>query len=111
MTKLVSLKRTAKEKKEEAKKYSAPAIGGGAADYGYGTCIRLDDHCLDKLGVKEMPKVGAEFTITARACVTEARQSASARNGDDRCLELQITDMALERKGKSLRDDIEEASK
>lgn len=62
-------------------------------DYPYGLCISLDNDTLGKLGV-ELPPVGTEVMITAKAIV----RSTSVRQDDEetyRRAELQITDMVV----------------
>lgn len=87
---MIDLKRTAKELKKDGPKesYKPP-------EYSYGTQIRLENEELDKLGMKELPDVGYEGTIKAKVKVISARQSASEKSGEDRCVELQIVAMDL----------------
>jgi hypothetical protein len=112
--KLVDLKRTPKEKKEEAKEYTSPASPGNVPDYSYGTCLSLDEDLVAKLLGDELPEVGAEFEITARGKVTSVRQSASEKTGDYKGVEIQITQAAFEPaddKKPSIRDELEKAAK
>lgn len=89
---LISLKRSKKDKKSDP----SPAIAMSShEDYGYGTKINLTTEDLDKLGIKELPAVGSEVTITAKAKVTET----SKRESDGKTRKevgLQITHMKLE---------------
>ena len=95
--KMVSMKRSAADKKKDAGE-NAP-MTSIAPDYPYGLCIRLDGDELDKLGMKELPQVGTEIPITVKAKVTRVSQSAADTGNKEydemRCVELQITDMAI----------------
>lgn len=94
--KLVSMERTAKEKKAERDKYSATVPGDSGPDYPYGTRIRLEKAEIEKLGLTDLPAVGEEMTVTAKVCVTMVEENYSKTN--ERCtVELQITEMGLER--------------
>lgn len=63
--------------------------------YPYGLRIELDDDAIEKLGITELPKVGAEMMVTAKVCVVST--STSERQGGDEecCVSLQITDLAI----------------
>lgn len=90
MAKLVDMKRTKAEKKEQGtlcKPMDDP--------YGYGLRVNLNDSELSKLGIDSLPKVGKSFTLTAKVEVIAARQSQST-NHNDRSIELQIQKLALE---------------
>lgn len=95
--KMVSMKRSAKDKRKDAGE-CAP-IDCIAADYPYGLVVNLDTDELDKLGLKELPAVGTELPITVKVKVTRVEQSASEGPRDEanerRTMSLQITDMAI----------------
>jgi hypothetical protein len=95
--KLVSLKRTAKDKRKDAG--NGPSIECVAPDYPYGTCLQLEGDELDKIGMKELPKVGTQIPMTILVTVTRVSQSASEREGgeadESRSVSLQITDLAI----------------
>lgn len=96
-TKMVSMKRTEADKREDRME-TAPAEAM-APDYPWGLCIHLDKDELDKLGVKSLPAVGTEVTITAKAKVTRVQQSASqegTREAEEyTSVDYQITDLAI----------------
>lgn len=86
--------------KQEMKEQAEPA-----ADlidrpcYPYGLSLRLDEDALDKLGISTLPEVDGVLMLTAKVTVTGASSNERSTGGDKtakhRCLELQITDMAL----------------
>ena len=63
-------------------------------NYGYGLCLRLENHELDALKLA-MPQPGKEFTIHATGKVTSVCESASEGNKGDRTVTIQITALAL----------------
>lgn len=63
--------------------------------YPYGLRIDLNDAVVDKLGIKELPKVGDTMLITARVKVVSASESEEADGDTNKCMGLQITDMEL----------------
>lgn len=88
---MVNMKMSADERKE----YLGEATASEGPTYPYGLCINLDDDALKKLGLTEMPAVGTEVMVMAKAVVKGT--SAHARDGemDHRSVEMQITDMEL----------------
>jgi len=88
---MVSMARTAKEKKANEEKYTSMPMDG--PDYPYGLCLSLDDSELKKLGVDTLPEVGDELTINAVCKVTRVSASASEKSDKQRSVELQITHM------------------
>ncbi len=86
------MKRTAKEQKATAVGIAEPSKD----EYPYGLRISLQKSELVKLGMKNLPKVGDEFQIEAKAKVVSVRASDHAEYGDDASCELQITDLALD---------------
>lgn len=66
--------------------------------YGYGLTVRLENFELDALKMK-LPNVGEEFELEALVKVIRVSESASMQNKGDRNVELQITKMALGKKG------------
>lgn len=99
--KLVSMKTTPKEAKEEA----AEAIGAASTqpEYPYGLSISLDDEALQKLGITSPPALGAKMTLTAQVEVCSA-SSYKTQTDDETNVTLQITDMALDTGGPSAAD-------
>lgn len=83
-----------KMSKEEAKEYTEPQPSD-APQYPYGLSIDLDDDSLEKLGITELPKVGAEMMITARVVVTSTSSYDTQGGEPEARVCLQITDMEL----------------
>ena len=95
--KIVPMKRTDKEKKAAEKRYKEMPSDG--PDYPWGLCLNLGKEELDKLGIKDLPKVGDEFHMYAVGKVTRVHQSASEQGEDSRGIELQITHMGTMHEG------------
>ncbi len=87
---MVSMKMSATERKE----YNE-VTASDAPSYPYGLCIHLDDDALEKLGLTEMPAVGTELMVMAKAVVKGT--SAHAYDGEQshRSVDIQITDLEL----------------
>lgn len=92
-TKLVNLARTPEEIAEQ--QTACTPIAGNVPEYPYGTCITLNGDALDKLGLTRLPPVGSTVGITAVAKVSRVSETEMADGSAERCLELQITDMAI----------------
>lgn len=73
----------------------AEALYGGKEEYAYGLRVNLGEEEIEKLGLKEMPKAGAEMTIAAKVKVCNVGQREDG-DGVRRNIELQITEMGLE---------------
>lgn len=82
--KMVSLKLTPAEAKEEA------AIDYKPPEYPYGTQLDLSDDALDALGWSELPKVGDTLEMTATVKVARVSVYDSEGGGATRCVCLQI---------------------
>lgn len=67
------------------------------SDYPYGLKLYLSDSILDKLGIEDLPALGAEMMITAKVRVT-AVSSREAGDDADQNMELQITALAMDSK-------------
>lgn len=80
-------------KPEEAKENDVICCGGDSK-YPYGLQISLEEDQLKALGVSEMPKAGSELTLTVKVKVTGCREDEKADGEIERCLSMQITDMA-----------------
>lgn len=94
--KMISMERTKADiKAREAKYKNGPTVS--EEEYPYGLCIHLGKEELEKLGM-EVPDIGQAFTLTAEVKVTECRESASEKGGDEKSCKLQITEMALSQK-------------
>lgn len=64
-------------------------------EYPYGLTLQLEEESLAKLGIKDLPAPGTIMTFTAKAVVERVLQSADDKKAE-RCLSLQITDMAVD---------------
>lgn len=68
--------------------------------YPYGMRLRLEDEQLAALGLKTLPAVGQSITLTARAKVISVRSEETTgkggKAGEDRSVEVQITDCAID---------------
>ena len=64
--------------------------------YPYGLELHLNKDEMKKLGITEMPKLGAVLMIYASAKVESASKSAG-KQGEDMSMTLQITDMGIEK--------------
>lgn len=79
---------------KEAKEYTEPSASE-APEYPYGLSIDLSDESLAKLGITDLPKVGAEMVINARVVVTSTSSYETQGGEPDKRVCLQITDMEL----------------
>jgi hypothetical protein len=90
--KLIDMKYTKAEAKEEAQEYSKPSV----PEYSWGLQIRLEDEELSKLGIKNLPEVGGEFHLSIVAEVQSATETKMANGKTDRCVCLQITMLGID---------------
>lgn len=92
--KMTSMKMAKKEMeaKSEPAKMDQP-------QYPWGLKINLDNEALQKLGMKEMPKVGQKLMLHAKVEVTDAHASDVKGGKKNVSCGIQITDMALEGEG------------
>lgn len=79
---------------------------GETNEYPYGLIISLNDEIIEKLGIKELPKVGDIINLNALVSVksvSEREGESDNENETERMLSLQITDMELapQKKGKT----------
>lgn len=87
MMKMCSMKHSEQEMNDEE-----DSVMAEKPEYPYGLEISLQAESLDKLGVKDLPKVGDAFLLAAKAqvcCVMEDDEG-------QRMVRLQITDLALQ---------------
>lgn len=68
---------------------------GDEPRYPYGLCLHLGNDELEKLKISEVPDVGTEVMIMAKAYVKSTSAYDTQRDGKSRSAELQITDMEL----------------
>lgn len=89
--KMAEMELSKKEKKE-----SMPTCASDEGpNYPYGLCLRLDNAVLEKLGIDSLPKVGARMKVMAEGIVTSV-SSHESKNRDDRNVEIQIQQLAVE---------------
>lgn len=72
---------------------SEPAMAEGP-EYPYGLRLRLETEDLKKLGLTELPDIGAGMMLVAEAKVCACSQS-KALYGEQRSLELQVIAMKV----------------
>lgn len=109
--KLANLKRSPAEKKEREKALEKPAVAGHDNDYDYGTRLNLSHEHLEKMGVEELPKLGAKLNLSGHGHVLHSEETL--RDGKkERRLELQVSHLGMEprRSDKSIRSELEEAA-
>lgn len=66
-------------------------------EYPYGLVIRLDTEGINKLKLS-MPKIGEELLMMGIAYVKYVSESQSTESEPTKCIELQITDLAIKEK-------------
>lgn len=93
--KLVSVAQKPGEEKEEKAELAAESK---QPIYPYGLCITLNEETIEKLGLKDLPKVGSKGTIQAKVTVTMTRATEGQAHSS-MGIDLQITDLGLELKG------------
>lgn len=67
-------------------------------DYPYGLRLHIDHDGMKKLGMKELPEVGHEVHIRAKAHVSSASSEKQEGQEDHHRLELQITHLGIAHK-------------
>lgn len=90
---LVSMKLTPKESKEQSE---GPAVAD-RPQFPFGLSIRLSEEQIEKLGIVTLPKVGTKLALLARVDVERVSETSTQGDGKHRSMELQITDMGLEK--------------
>lgn len=94
-----------KSSRADMKEASAPMMDNGP-QYPWGLQIHLDDKPLEKLGLKDLPKVGTALMLMARVEV-QSVSSSDRKDGDpSRSVGLQITHMCLESEDKMSDSDL-----
>ena len=92
--KLVDMAYTKAELKEEAKE-GCVSPSGQPSPYPWGLSLSLERNELNKLGVKDLPQVGAEVHFIAVAKVMSVNQSARQGEDEESRVGLQITMMQI----------------
>lgn len=88
--KMTSMKNAPSEKKPESSVFASDQCA-----YPYGLCISLDEESIKKLGIKDLPDVGAKMKIEAMVEVTMVSSNEHKLYGENRNISLQITELAL----------------
>lgn len=92
--KLVSMERTAAEKKAAEDRWKEDVESGPDYPYGLSICLGADE--MTKLGLKDLPAIGTEMEITAKVKVTSVSSSESESGSGHKSVSLQITEMAID---------------
>ena len=92
--KLVDMAYTKAELKAKDQEMSV-GPSGQPDPYPWGLNLRLDKSSLDKLGIKDLPRVGGEYHFVAVAKVTGVNMSAREGQDDETSVALQITMMQI----------------
>lgn len=69
-------------------------------EYHYGLRICLNEEMIKMMGFKELPEVGEVLKMHALVEVCSRSDSESKESGQNRTLDLQITEMEIEQKSK-----------
>lgn len=96
------------DKAEADKLYGKPSVVSSSPEYPYGLRLRLDNVVVDKLGVG-LPKVGEKLMIEAYVEVVSVSANES-KEGMQKSIELQITDMCLEPREEEVAEEEKPAS-
>ena len=92
-TKMVDMKISKAEKKRSQNDIMPASLSSGER-YPYGLQIRLDNDSMKKLGI-ELPEVGEEVTVYAKADITEASANETSEGGKRLSCTLQITRLQI----------------
>lgn len=95
---MVDMALTPEERKASEPKVAESSEGEGPR-YPWGLAIHLDDETLTKLGITELPTVGAGVTFRARAKVNNVSANETDEGGAKkvrRSVSLQVTAMGLD---------------
>lgn len=84
-----SMKMTKKEAKDRQ------TLVAESPEFPYGLQIHLENESIEKLDMKDLPKVGDEMVILGKVKVTSVSAHDSQDGGEQRSVGLQITDMGL----------------
>lgn len=92
--KMVSLKRTAADIKEE--KRERTSVVGEMSAYHYGLTLRLEQEELQKLGMLgKLPPVGTAMPLQVLAVVVGVSEERMADGEQECCLTLQVQQMGM----------------
>lgn len=88
------------DKKEIKVTGLAESVKSDAPQYPYGLKLNIDKDAMNKLGMKEMPKMGNVMNMRAKCKVTNMSANEHGKH-----MGLQITDMEIMPDGSSTSDD------
>lgn len=63
-------------------------------EYGYGTCIKLEEEQVKSLGITELPAVGSSMMMTAKVIITKT-EVENDMEGESKELSMHIVEMEL----------------
>lgn len=89
--------------KEERKGNGVPVSAEKGPDYPWCLEVRLDSVALDKLGMKDLPKVGADCKLVGVCEVIEVSER-EGQDGKRRNVTIQIQKLAIEHDGEDAFD-------
>lgn len=95
-------------KREARGEIEAPDNSGPR--YPYGLTLNLEKEVLDKLGIKELPEVGAEMIVVGIGIVESARMSKRQKGREDRSVSIQLTDIEVGPKDEASMEDAVDAA-
>lgn len=84
---------------DEEEKESCCGVAYVPPKYKYGFCLTLNNEMIEELGLK-LPNNGEVFTMDALVLVTSVSDNPKADGSSEKCINLQITDFALNKKAK-----------
>lgn len=103
---MIDMMKSIKQVKDE----SVPSAVDSAEAYPYGLCFTVDAESFEKLGLKDVPKVGDLFEMSAGVFVKSTYMRPSASGKKDVSIEFQIKEMELKQtKSKSTEDMLYES--
>jgi hypothetical protein len=73
----------------------AETMEGDEPRYPYGLCLHLGNDEIEKLKLTQVPDIGTEVMIMAKAFVKSTSAYETQSEGKSRSVELQITDLEL----------------
>lgn len=90
--------------KDKDRRY-ADSVATESPLYPWGLNLTLDNDVIEKLGTGQLPDVGGEVMVYAKAKVTSASTHESTE-GKNRNVQLQITDLCIEDGGGKKAEDV-----
>jgi len=84
------------EKMSDSTSTEALLANNDSHEFPYGLRLRLDPKIMEKMDLEKMPEVGQTMGLHAVVEVVEVSLDRNESGGRDKCMSLQITDMALQ---------------